>query len=262
MDKQPPKTRLEIYGCSLLGSEDMVLKLYNDQEVERRVRQPYVWFLLGTLLENNDCATLIIRQMREVIKQDPLFHLLNPFFFDTTFRTLVGYYTPQTISTTCATEILTCVLTQLKSLFMDNIDEPISTINIDIGNLYVPMGPMTPYHETMKSFVTLAATTVILVSLLLDVSPIEITIQSHHRDSLFSQCLALLKNQSQDMTKTILGSTLWLNKQSTSLKVIECLSCAWTNNNTEKEEGIMRKMYGKRKPMGEEEESSSWCTQQ
>lgn len=64
--------RIEIYGCSTLGSKNMKIKVYNEEEVSRREKQFSTWLYMATMLGNNDIATMVVRCLRRVIKQEQL----------------------------------------------------------------------------------------------------------------------------------------------------------------------------------------------
>jgi len=223
--------RVEIYGCGTLGSKNMTIKVYNEQEASRREKQFNAWLYMATMFENYDIATLVVSYLRQVIKDEQL-PLLDPVICDETceqmLESLSGHSEGQLMLRRDNNMITRMIL--VKNIFLcDNTDFAMAETMIEIDSLYCVKVPefefLQEYEERKARHPIELMTCILLGTLLLNLSSVELVVYSHHRDSLFGSCLCLLAKHGCDITqKTMRDTTLWLS-DAQSIRVVDCPHC-------------------------------------
>jgi len=280
-----PKTRLEIYGCETQGSKDMVLTFYNDQEVTRRSIQVTAWMVLSTVIENDDVATLIVAYMRELVNKEAVSPLsFEPLVFDETVQQVVDITNKKFRMSYIRYNgnKMIAHLEQLKRFFIGLVkNETTQKVTINMDDWY-PMDAAKAYgeiyHESelgRQQEVIQSMMAILLCSLFLHVSSVNLTVHSHNRSSLFDECSHILTNlKACNLTKSVLGSSFWMGvkplgltesmlghnawiDEASCLQIEKCIYCVRQAMEKEREKNNLLLLEATL-----EAQHSSWCTSQ
>lgn len=226
-----PELRLVVTSCCAQGSGDIILTFYNDIETMRRKIDLYAWFILNDILKTSDITAVIVGYMRDQPRLNEL-AMLRSGIFENTSKMMFN-----------AMSILV-----LKSIALN--EGPAPHFLIDYTQVHLAkkdrerIHPLTEEIKTMIFAILNKETTTItyklksnntnkvtgliihiVLTLLMTFPLLHIDIQSHHRQSFFDTCLAVLVeyNGPHKLISKLLF-TLCLNDFA-SLSVADCHCC-------------------------------------